>query len=57
VRTPDELDQLFVSEKLHPADLKPFFVQKLEQILQPIRASIDAKELSNLLKAASLNAN
>jgi len=57
VTTPDELEQLFMSEKLHPADLKAFLVQKLELFLQLIRASIDGQELSRLLKAASLNAN
>jgi hypothetical protein len=51
-KTADELDQLFSSEKLHPADLKAFVVQQLNNFFEPIRASIDAATLSKLLKAA-----
>lgn len=52
VRTADELDELFAAEKLHPADLKAFVVQKLNNFLEPIRASTSAESLSKLLSAA-----
>jgi tyrosyl-tRNA synthetase len=55
--TPDELDQLFASEQLHPGDLKEFVTQKLDLFLEPIRAAIDPRDLSKMLKEISLNSN
>lgn len=52
ITSPSQLSQIFKDQALHPADLKPFVIQRITNFLQPVKSQLEVDDLAGLIKAA-----